>query len=414
MPCEGYAGRDDITNFAMSKVLPVLHRQLLRLARGLDAYPLSKALLLAQPDAVFDRSRDAVVSLPKVKGAAGEWARLLSAFNGGEYYRPESSAVAAVRAARHQPAACDAVDLGLLALRNMAAAAAAGEALRASSMGWSPAETYPAPFPAKLRRGTTVRSGSLLVAHPIACLSQPTLHHAVILVLDVDDVSVMGVVVNKPLAPAAKPEGVALGEAVGDGQDGDREGVAKLGPLGASRIFTGGDVQQNALLLLHDSPSCAHSASVGDEPSLFYTSRADALRDALGSSWKRERVKACAGYAGWRPAQLEQELARGVWFLLEADDGESIAPLALAPLAAGQPAAALRDSLWSGAVAALGGEHGALAGCTGDHDTLWTHLEAAWEAQTEELRRRLHERELDERRSGKDPLADWRGSFGEA
>ena len=46
----------------------------------------------------------------------------------------------------------------------------------------------------------------------------------------------------------------------------------------------------------------------------------------------------------------------------------------------------------------LGGEHGALAGCTGDHDTLWTHLEAAWEAQTEELRRRLHERELDERR----------------
>ena len=100
--------------------------------------------------------------------------------------------------------------------------------------------------------------------------------------------------------------------------------------------------------------------------------------------------------------------------MLEADDGESIAPLALAPLAAGQPAAALRDSLWSGAVAALGGEHGALAGCTGDHDTLWTHLEAAWEAQTEELRRRLHERELDERRSGKDPLADWRGSFGEA
>ena len=106
----------------MSKVLPVLHRQLLRLARGLDAYPLSKALLLAQPDAVFDRSRDAVVSLPKIKGAAGEWARLLSEFNGGEYYQPESSAAAAVRAARHQPAACDAVDLGLLALRNMAAA----------------------------------------------------------------------------------------------------------------------------------------------------------------------------------------------------------------------------------------------------------------------------------------------------
>ena len=160
----------------------------------------------------------------------------------------------------------------------------------------------------------------------------------------------------------------------------------RVGSDGASRIFTGGDVQQNALLLLHDSPSCAHSASVGDEPSLFYTSRADALRDALGSSWKRERVKACAGYAGWRPAHLEQELARGVWFLLEADDGESIAPLALAPLAAGQPAAALRDSLWSGAVAALGGEHGALAGCTGDHDTLWTHLEAAWEAQTEDVR----------------------------
>ena len=64
-------GSDHITNFAMSKVLPVLHRQLLRLARGLDAYPLSKALLLAQPDAPR-RLRTGQVWRPGARGVARE------------------------------------------------------------------------------------------------------------------------------------------------------------------------------------------------------------------------------------------------------------------------------------------------------------------------------------------------------
>ena len=126
------------------------------------------------------------------------------------------------------------------------------------------------------------------------------------------------------LAPAAKPEGVALGEAVGDGQDGDREGVAKLGPLGASRIFT-------AVATCSRTRCCSSTTlRVARTAPPSATSRRSSTRaaptrcaDALGlvvEARARQGVRRWG--VGWRRRPLEQTFARGVWFLLEADDGE--------------------------------------------------------------------------------------------
>ena len=290
-----------------------------------------------------------------------------------------------MRAARHCPPHWDAVDLGLLALRNMAAATTGG--LRRCARrrwggvkaAWRLSRRDCARHHRRLER--TARSSSRTRSR---ASRGDAPGHAVILV-GVDDVSVMGVVVNKPPAPAAKPEGVALGEAVGDGQDGDREGVAKLGPLGASRIFTGGDVQQNALLLLHDSPSCAHSASVGDEPSLFYTSRADVLRDALharcGSASASRRAPAGAGYGDGGPAGAGQARARRLVFARRRRRCV-VAPVALAPSPPDRPPprCALFDQATTSprrrrARRRLSGDHGHVGGRTSRRS----------EAQTEEL-----------------------------
>ena len=259
----------------------------------------------------------------------------------------ESSAVAAVRAARHQPVACDAVDVEPLAIcatwRRRRR-----RARRCARRRWGGRRQRRTRRPSRrpLRRGTTVRSGSLLVAHPIACLSQPTLHHAVILVLDVDDVSVMGVVVNKPLAPAAKPEGVALGEAVGDGQDGDREGVAKLGGLGASRIFGVATCGRTRHLLLRRRGA----QRLGRRSSRRASTRAARDADASSSAPVVE-ARARQGVRRLRrlaPGPAGAGAARGVWVLALGGRRRRVARRSRSPLAAGQPAAALRGSArWS-------------------------------------------------------------------
>ena len=86
---------------AANPVLPTLYRSLLRMARQLDAAPMSKALLIAQPELLFDRRSREIIRLPELSGSAGhDLARRLIEFNGGEFYAPEASAQAAVRLAR--------------------------------------------------------------------------------------------------------------------------------------------------------------------------------------------------------------------------------------------------------------------------------------------------------------------------
>lgn len=385
---------------ANAAVYRTLYRQLLRLGRDLDSAPLGKALLLAQPAQLFDRRSRAVVKLPELSG----WSLLLQHFNRGEFYAPHASVQEAIRDYRRSPLPVDdPVDVGLTAIKSLGLAVSGGEKL--TELGFDCGTPSMVDKLTSVRAATSIRPGCLLLTHPVSCLKQPTLHHAVILIIACDDDGVTGVVINKPLD-------VTLGSAVAE------EMHDKIGEsLCASTVFRGGDVAERQLLLLHELPGLPDSTEVAD--GLYATNSFAEVREALDEHAAKEmeyaarlvaggggskhtesmvrsrlapRVKCVAGLAGWAREQLQAELERNVWFLVEADDVASLTMMEAEPAArknaAGAPADSLRDAMWSGTMRQLGGEHEALARFPGDHELIFQHMELLWDDQN----RLLHER----------------------
>ena len=75
-------------------------------------------------------------------------------------------------------------------------------------------------------------------------------------------------------------------------------------------LFLGGPVQPSALSFLH---SDAFIPDANVIPNLTLGHSLDSLRD-IGESFSSSRkIKMFAGYAGWSPGQLEDELKRKAW-----------------------------------------------------------------------------------------------------
>ncbi|MEU2558976.1 YqgE/AlgH family protein [Streptomyces longispororuber] len=149
-------------------------------------------------------------------------------------------------------------------------------------------------------------TGRLLVATP--ALSDPNFDRAVVLLLDHDEEGSLGVVLNRPTpvgvgdilegwgdlagAPGVVFQGgpvsldSALGVAVIPGED---------GPLGWRRVH--GAI---GLVDLETPP--------------------ELLAAARGS------LRIFAGYAGWGPGQLEDELVEGAWYVVESEPGDVSSP----------------------------------------------------------------------------------------
>jgi putative transcriptional regulator len=148
-------------------------------------------------------------------------------------------------------------------------------------------------------------TGRLLVATP--ALADPNFDRAVVLLLDHDEEGTLGVVLNRPtpvgvgdvLKPWAEFAGApsvvfqggpvsldsALGVAVVPGDPDEGE------PLGWRRVH--GAI---GLVDLEAPP--------------------ELLAAVLGS------LRIFAGYAGWGPGQLEDELADGAWYVVESEPGD--------------------------------------------------------------------------------------------
>ncbi|MFI0983525.1 YqgE/AlgH family protein [Streptomyces sp. NPDC021093] len=161
-------------------------------------------------------------------------------------------------------------------------------------------------------------TGRLLVATP--ALADPNFDRAVVLLIDHDDAGSLGVVLNRPtavgvdqiLAPWAELAGApgvvfrggpvsmdsALGVAVVPGADPSPSSRLRSGrgcPIGWRRVH-------GAIGLVDlDAP-----------PEL--------LAAALGS------LRIFAGYAGWGPGQLEDELTDGAWYVVESEPGDVSSP----------------------------------------------------------------------------------------
>ena len=119
-------------------------------------------------------------------------------------------------------------------------------------------------------------------------------HRTVLLICQHDADGAFGLVLNRPT-------GNKVGDAI----------TANLSePLKAHDLFLGGPVQPQALSFLHTDaflPDANVLANLNLEHSL------DALID-LGESFSpAQQIKIFAGYAGWSPGQLEDEMKRNTW-----------------------------------------------------------------------------------------------------
>ena len=156
--------------------------------------------------------------------------------------------------------------------------------------------------------------GLVLVAGE--AMPDPRFQETVIYLVDHDARGAFGLVVNKPggsapIAALLDRLGIEPGEPGGDG-DGDGDDVQ-----GSVTVHYGGPVEPRLHFVLH-SVDYTVDGTRRVSPEYALTVGEDVLRDiALGRGPRRSLL--LFGYCGWGPAQLEGELARGDWSLVEAD-----------------------------------------------------------------------------------------------
>ncbi|MDD9993835.1 MAG: YqgE/AlgH family protein [Rhodospirillales bacterium] len=150
-------------------------------------------------------------------------------------------------------------------------------------------------------------SGKVLVARK--GMPDPRFQETVIYLIDHDRDGALGLVVNKPFAvgPIA-----ALLDQLGIDADEQGEDVG-----GSVTLHYGGPVDPGRYFVLHsDDYEADRTRLVAD--GIAWTIGPEALIDiALGQGPRRSLL--VFGYSGWGPSQLEDELARGDWRVIDAD-----------------------------------------------------------------------------------------------
>jgi putative transcriptional regulator len=155
-------------------------------------------------------------------------------------------------------------------------------------------------------------TGRLLVATP--ALADPNFDRAVVLVLDHDEEGSLGVVLNRPTP-------VGVGDIL--------EPWASLA-VEPGVVFQGGPVSLDSALGVAVVPGEA-GAAMGEGPLgwrrvhgaiglVDLEAPPELLAAALGS------LRIFAGYAGWGPGQLEDELVEGAWYVVESEAGDVSSP----------------------------------------------------------------------------------------
>jgi putative transcriptional regulator len=151
--------------------------------------------------------------------------------------------------------------------------------------------------------GRTSFAGQLLIASPD--LRQPIFDHAVILLAQHSRSGAVGIIINRL---AEKRPIAGLLTAFGADASGVTDSV---------RVFVGGPVEPAAGFVLH-SAEYRRAETLDIDGQVALTVAPDVLRDiGLGKGPSKSLI--AFGYAGWAPAQLEGEIAHGVWTMVPED-----------------------------------------------------------------------------------------------
>lgn len=147
--------------------------------------------------------------------------------------------------------------------------------------------------------------GSFLIA--AQQLRDPNFYRSVVLMLEHNSESAMGLIVNRP-------SGSSIGEA-----------LAEHSPVNNADgpVYFGGPVEQNALFMLHNSVTFAKQDQEV-APGLFLAGSQKSFDQIVRKeppSGQNILFRLVNGYAGWGAGQLEGEIARGDWKILPKADG---------------------------------------------------------------------------------------------
>ena len=148
-------------------------------------------------------------------------------------------------------------------------------------------------------------TGQLLIASP--ALRGPPFDHAVILLAQHNRGGALGVVINRPADRRPRPIAGLLA-AYGEDASGVTDSV---------RVFAGGPVNPAVGIVVH-SADYRRPDTLDIDGRVALTGAADVLRD-IGLRKGPSKSLVAFGYAGWAPAQLENEMARGVWVSVPED-----------------------------------------------------------------------------------------------
>ncbi|WP_353953156.1 YqgE/AlgH family protein [Knoellia sp. S7-12] len=146
-------------------------------------------------------------------------------------------------------------------------------------------------------------TGRLLVSTPQ--LDDGVFHRSVILVLQHDDNGAQGVVLNKPLGADVDSVLPGWGEHIASPQTLFQGGPVQLDSALGLVTFHGGDEPPPGSKRLFGSVAIVDL----DTPPLLVMPEVGGLR-------------IFAGYAGWSTGQLESELVRGSWFVVDSQSGD--------------------------------------------------------------------------------------------
>lgn len=143
--------------------------------------------------------------------------------------------------------------------------------------------------------------GVLLIARK--SMTDPNFSNTVLLITEYEETGTVGLVLNRPLDnPAVEilPQLKELG-------------------LASYNLYLGGPVRLRSLRLLVQSDTGLDDYyHVVDN--IFQISDLRGVQELLEQKAGQLRVRLYAGYAGWYPGQLEQELLRGGWHLYRSDN----------------------------------------------------------------------------------------------
>jgi putative transcriptional regulator len=165
-----------------------------------------------------------------------------------------------------------------------------------SSFPLPPSLLSPSPLLSKIG----LAKGKFLVARKQ--LRDPNFSETVVLLLEYDRNGALGLVINQPTE-------VKLSTVFPD-----IKGLQQR----TDTVFIGGPVARRQLLLLiRTDNQPEESRHVFDD--IYVSTSRVLLQRMIEKANAREKFRVYAGYAGWAPGQLDREVSRGDWHILQAD-----------------------------------------------------------------------------------------------